>query len=78
MPSNFESKIRRFRKRKKNIATTIEEFSKYPRFPQEQNIQLPCHVTGVEEVEWERRIYNRLLHQKTMQSSKKTQPSHTY
>ncbi len=71
----FESKIRQILG-VKNIDTSIKNSTKYLQYLN-QNIQFPCHVTGIEEFEWEEEYTMGSGSKKEYAKLKKTKPSHT-
>ncbi|NQE38004.1 hypothetical protein [Microcoleus asticus] len=71
----FESKIRKILG-SKNIDVSLENSAKYLEYIK-QNIQLPCHVTGIEEFEWEEEYTIGSGSKKEYARLKKTQPSST-
>ena len=60
----------------KNIDCTLKNSVKYLDYLKE-NIQLPCHVTGIEEFEWEEEYTMGSGSKKEYARLKKTQPSYT-
>ncbi|MEG4228532.1 calcium-binding protein [Microcoleus sp. N9_B2] len=60
----------------KNIDCTLKNSIKYLEYIK-QNIQLPCHVTGIEEFEWEEEYTMGSGSKKEYARLKKTQPSYT-
>ncbi|MEG4576142.1 hypothetical protein QUA56_26250 [Microcoleus sp. N3A4] len=60
----------------KNIDCTQKNSVKYLEYIK-QNIQLPCHVTGIEEFEWEEEYTMGSGSKKEYARLKKTQPSYT-
>ena len=71
----FESKIQKVLGGK-NIDVSLENSVKYLEYIK-QNIQLPCHVTGIEEFEWEEEYTMGYGSKKEYARLKKTQPSYT-
>ena len=71
----FENKIRQILG-SKNIDSSIKNFIKYLEYLK-QNIQFPCHVTGIEEFEWEEEYTMNSGSKKEYAKLKKTKPSHT-
>ncbi|MEG4343079.1 calcium-binding protein [Microcoleus sp. A003_D6] len=60
----------------KNIDSTQKNSVQYLKYIKE-NIQLPCHVTGIEEFEWEEEYTMGFGSKKEYARLKKTQPSYT-
>ncbi|MEG4170388.1 MULTISPECIES: calcium-binding protein [unclassified Microcoleus] len=78
MPFNntqFETKISKILG-SKNIDFSLKNSIKYLDYIK-QNIQLPCHVTGIEEFEWEEEYTMGGGSKKEYARLKKTQPSYT-
>ena len=73
--SQFESKIRKILGTKK-INANFENSIKYLNYLK-QNMQFPCHVTGIEEFEWEEEYIMGFGTKKEYARLKKTQPSYT-
>jgi hypothetical protein len=73
--SQFESKIRRILGNKK-INADLKNTIKYLDYLK-QNFQVPCHVTGIEEFEWEEEYLMGFGTKKEYARLKKTQPSYT-
>ncbi|MEG4281180.1 calcium-binding protein [Microcoleus sp. MON1_C1] len=71
----FETKISKILG-SKNIDFSLQNSVKYLDYIK-QNIQLPCHVTGIEEFEWEEEYTMGSGSQKEYARLKKTQPSYT-
>ncbi|MEG4420331.1 calcium-binding protein [Microcoleus sp. LAD1_D5] len=71
----FETKISKILG-SKNIDGTLKNSFKYLEYIK-QNIQLPCHVTGIEEFEWEEEYTMGYGSKKEYARLKKTQPSYT-
>ncbi len=71
----FENKIRQILG-SKNIDTSIKNSIKYLEYLN-QNIQFPCHVTGIEDFEWEEEYTMNSGSKKEYAKLKKTKPSHT-
>ncbi|MEG4070558.1 calcium-binding protein [Microcoleus sp. Pol11C2] len=71
----FETKISKILG-SKNIDFSIKNSFKYLDYIK-QNIQLPCHVTGIEEFEWEEEYTMGSGSQKEYARLKKSQPSYT-
>ncbi|MEG4517041.1 MULTISPECIES: calcium-binding protein [unclassified Microcoleus] len=71
----FETKISKILV-SKNIDCTLKNSVKYLEYIK-QNIQLPCHVTGIEEFEWEEEYTMGYGSKKEYAKLKKTQPSYT-
>ncbi len=71
----FESKIRKILGTR-NIDSTLENSIKYLEYIK-QNMQFPCHVTAIEEFEWEEEYTMGLGSKKEYARLKKTQPSYT-
>ncbi|MEG4349705.1 calcium-binding protein [Microcoleus sp. LAD1_D3] len=71
----FETKISKILG-SKNIDGTLKNSFKYLEYIK-QNIQLPCHVTGIEEFEWEEEYTRGYGSKKEYARLKKTQPSYT-
>ncbi|MCC3414257.1 MAG: hypothetical protein JGK24_13775 [Microcoleus sp. PH2017_29_MFU_D_A] len=71
----FESKIRRILGNKK-INADLKNTIKYLDYLK-QNFQVPCHVTGIEEFEWEEEYLMGFGTKKEYARLKKTQPSYT-
>jgi hypothetical protein len=71
----FESKIQKILGAK-NIDVSLENSVKYLEYIK-QNIQLPCHVTGIQEFEWEEEYTMGSGSKKEYAKLKKTQPSYT-
>jgi hypothetical protein len=72
---HFESKMHKILG-SKNIDVSLENSVKYLEYIK-QNIQLPCHVTGIEEFEWEEEYTMGSGSKKEYARLKKTQPSYT-
>ncbi|MEG4121190.1 calcium-binding protein [Microcoleus sp. N9_B4] len=78
MPFNttqFETKISKILG-SKNIDFSLKNSLKYLEYIK-QNIQLPCHVTGIEEFEWEEEYTMGSGSKKEYARLKKTQPSYS-
>ncbi|MEG4805029.1 hypothetical protein QUB63_30635 [Microcoleus sp. ARI1-B5] len=73
-PKQFETKIRKILG-SKNIDVSLENSIKYLDYIK-QTIQFPCHVTGIEEFEWEEEYTMGSGSQTEYAKLKKTQPSH--
>ncbi|MEG4215043.1 calcium-binding protein [Microcoleus sp. Pol14C6] len=71
----FETKISKILG-SKNIDCNLKNSLKYLDYIK-QNIQLPCHVTGIEEFEWEEEYTMGYGSTKEYAKLKKTQPSYT-
>ncbi|MEG4849359.1 calcium-binding protein [Microcoleus sp. B5-D4] len=71
----FETKISKILA-SKNIDSTLKNSVKYLEYIK-QNIQLPCHVTGIEEFEWEEEYTMGYGSKKEYARLKKTQASYT-
>ncbi len=71
----FESKIRKILG-SKTIDVSLENSIKYLDYLK-QNIQFPCHFTGIEEFEWEEEYTMGSGRKKEYAKLKKTQPSYT-
>ncbi|MEG4048218.1 calcium-binding protein [Microcoleus sp. Pol17_C1] len=71
----FETKISKILG-SKNIDFSLKNSVKYLDYIK-QNIQLPCHVTGIEEFEWEEEYTMGSGSKKEYARLKKTQPSYT-
>ncbi|MEG4391879.1 calcium-binding protein [Microcoleus sp. BROC3] len=71
----FETKISKILG-SKNIDCTLKNSVKYLEYIK-QNIQLPCHVTGIEEFEWEEEYTMGSGSKKEYARLKKTKPSYT-
>jgi len=71
----FESKVRKILG-SKIIDFTLENSIKYLEYIK-QNMQFPCHVTGIEEFEWEEEYTMGSGSKKEYARLKKTQPSYT-
>ncbi|MEG3838164.1 calcium-binding protein [Microcoleus sp. Z1_C3] len=71
----FETKISKILG-SKNIDFSLKNSVKYLEYIK-QNIQLPCHVTGIEEFEWEEEYTMGSGSKKEYARLKKTQPSYT-
>ena len=71
----FEGKIQKILGGE-NIDVSLENYVKYLEYIK-QNIQLPCHVTGIEEFEWEEEYTMGSGSKKEYARLKKTQPSYT-
>ncbi|EGK84170.1 hypothetical protein D0A34_18665 [Microcoleus vaginatus PCC 9802] len=71
----FETKISKILG-SKNIDFNLKNLVKYLDYIK-QNIQLPCHVTGIEEFEWEEEYTMGSGSKKEYARLKKTQPSYT-
>lgn len=71
----FETKISKILG-SKNINSSLKNSVKYLDYIK-QNIQLPCHVTGIEEFEWEEEYTMGSGSKKEYARLKKTQPSYT-
>jgi len=71
----FESKIRKIFGAK-NIAIGLENAIKYLEYIK-QTLLLPCHVTAIEEFEWEQEYTMGSASKKEYAKLKKTQPSYT-
>ncbi|MEG3924870.1 calcium-binding protein [Microcoleus sp. D3_18a_C4] len=71
----FETKISKILG-SKNIDVSLKNSVKYLNYIK-QNIQLPCHVTGIEEFEWEEEYTMGSGSKKEYARLKKTQPSYT-
>jgi len=71
----FETKISKILG-SKNIKSSLKNSVKYLDYIK-QNIQLPCHVTGIEEFEWEEEYTMGYGSKKEYARLKKTQPSYT-
>jgi hypothetical protein len=71
----FETKISKILG-SKNIKSSLKNSVKYLDYIK-QNIQLPCHVTGIEEFEWEEEYTMGSGSKKEYARLKKTQPSYT-
>ncbi|MEG4054114.1 MULTISPECIES: calcium-binding protein [unclassified Microcoleus] len=71
----FETKISKILG-SKNIYFSLKNSVKYLDYIK-QNIQLPCHVTGIEEFEWEEEYTMGSGSKKEYARLKKTQPSYT-
>ncbi|MEG4231896.1 calcium-binding protein [Microcoleus sp. Pol11C3] len=71
----FETKISKILG-SKNIDFSLKNSVKYLDYLK-QNIQLPCHVTGIEEFEWEEEYTMGSGSKKEYARLKKTQPSYT-
>lgn len=71
----FESKIKKI-VGSKDIDVSLENAIKYLEYIK-QNIKLPCHVTGIEEFEWEEEYTMGSGSKKEYARLKKTQPSYT-
>ncbi|MEG3861133.1 hypothetical protein [Microcoleus sp. herbarium12] len=73
--SQFESRIRRILGNKK-INADLKNTIKYLDYLK-QNFEVPCHVTGIEEFEWEEEYLMGFGTKKEYARLKKTQPSYT-